>query len=429
MANEDLIVGLDIGTTKICVIVGERNEKGIINITGIGVKPSVGMRKGVIVNIEATIKSIHEAVYAAEMMCGREVHACWTGIGGNHIEGINSRGVVAIAGQKREKNREINKEDIYRVIEAARAVVIPLDRQIIQTIPQTYNVDNHRRIKDPLGMIGVRLEAEVHIITSSATSAENLLRCVNRTGFKVNDSLLLQVLAAGRAVLTPEEQDLGVALIDLGGGTTDVLVYYDGAPYSTFTIPVGGYEVTKDISTIKSISIEEAERVKTKSACCWEPMLEGSEDIIVPGMGGRAPMAIPRSHIYGIVKPRMEEIFELVKQKLDCLGLPRPLSGGIVLTGGGAALNGAVELAGEIFKLPVRLGIPIRFANLGGLVDEYRDPGYATAIGLVLEGDRREKDEFSDWVIPIRPGHGSNGSQGPLKKIEDFFEWIKNGLF
>jgi cell division protein FtsA len=422
-----MVVGLDIGTTKVCVVIGERNDRGILEITGVGVSPSAGMRKGVVVNIEATIKSIVEAVEAAEMMSGREVHTCWTGIGGSHIEGINSRGVVAIAGQKRE-NREIGRDDMYRVIEAARAVVIPLDRQIIQTIPQSYIVDDHRGIKDPMGMIGVRLEAEVHIITSSATSAENLLRCVNRAGFKASKSLLLlQVLASGRAVLAPEEQDLGVALIDLGGGTTDVLVYFEGAPYSTFTIPVGGVEVTKDISTIKSISIETAEKIKTESACCWEPLLEHDDDILVPSIAGRPPLAIPRSHIYGIVKPRMEEIFELVKQKLDCLGLPHPLSGGVVLTGGGAALTGAEELAASIFKMPVRLGSPIRFANLGGLVDEYRDPRYATAIGLVLEGDKREGEDTPERMPPVRqPIPGKKDASGPFGK---FVDWIKNGLF
>ncbi|MDR0495157.1 MAG: cell division protein FtsA [Treponema sp.] len=427
MANEDIIVGLDIGTTKVCVVIAERNEKNILEITGVGLRPSTGMRKGVVVNIEACIKSITEAVEAAEMMSGREISACWTGIGGSHIEGINSRGVVAIAGQKRE-NREISRDDMSRVIEAARAVVIPLDRQIIQTIPQSYVVDDHRGIKDPLGMIGVRLESEVHIITSSATSAENLLRCVNRAGFKANKSLLLlQVLAAGRSVLTPEEQDLGVALIDLGGGTTDVLVYYDGAPYSTFTIPVGGVEVTKDISTIKSISIEVAEKIKQESACCWEPLLEQADDILVPGMGGRPPLAIPGSHIFAIVKPRMEEIFELVKQKLDCLGLPRPLSGGVVLTGGGSMLTGAVELAGDILKMPARLGLPIRFANLGGLVDEYRAPAYATAIGLVLEGDKRERDDETEREPAMRPLlSAKRTSPGFLARVKN---WIKDGLF
>jgi cell division protein FtsA len=274
-------------------------------------------------------------------------------------------------------------------------------------------------------MIGVRLEAEAHIITSSATSAENLIRCVNRAGFKANRSLLLQVLAAGRAVLTPEEQELGVALIDLGGGTTDVLVYCEGAPYSTFTIPAGGVEVTKDISTIKSISIEMAEKIKQESACCWEALLDNDDDVIVAGVGGRAPVAIPRSHIYAIVKPRMEEIFELVKQKLDCLGISRPLSGGIVITGGGALLTGAVELAGHIFRMPVRIGTPIRFPNLGGLVDEYRVPAYATAIGLVLEGDKRENEEITENE-PARPAQTARSAPKGFGKI---FKWLKNGLF
>jgi cell division protein FtsA len=422
-----LVVGLDIGTTKVCVVIGERNNNGILEITGVGAAPSIGMRKGIPVNIDGTIKSITEAVEKAEFMSGREVHACWTGIGGSHIEGINSRGVVAISSQKRV-NREIGEDDVYRVIEAARAVVIPLDRQIIQTIPQSYIVDDHKGIKEPLGMIGVRLEAEVHIVTASSTSAENLLRCINRAGFKaIKSGLLLQVLAAGRSVLTPEEQDLGIALIDLGGGTTDVLVYFDGAPYSTFTIPVGGVEVTRDISTIKSISMEVAEKIKQESACCWEPLLENDDNILVPRMGGQPPMKIPRSHIYAIVKPRMEEIFDLIKQKLDCLGLPRPLSGGLVLTGGGAALSGVVELAADIFKMPVRIGVPIRFANLGGLIDNYQSPVYATAIGLVLEGDRRETEEKNERDPLLWPKPQTKRSDsGVLGRI---WKWIKDGLF
>jgi len=421
---EDKIVGLDIGTTKVCVVIGERNEKGVIDITGVGISPSTGMKKGVVINIEATIKAITDAIEAAEVMSGQEVHYCWTGIGGSHIEGINSRGVVAITGQKRE-NREISRDDINRVIEAARAVVVPLDRQIIQTIPQSYIVDDHRGIKDPHGMIGVRLESEVHIITVSVTSMKNLLRCVNRAGFEANRYLLLQVLAAGRAVLTQEEQELGVALIDLGGGTTDVLVYYDGAPYSTFTIPIGGCEVTKDISMIKGISTEMAEKIKHDYACCWEPLLE-DEDILVPDMAGRPPIRIPRSHVYAIVRPRMEEIFELVKKELDRI-LPRPLTGGVVITGGGAALTGTVELAGEIFDMPVRLGVPIRFANLGSLVNEYCTPAHATAIGLVLEGDRREREDLSERDSSFRPMPPKGGKKpGVLKRVG---AWLKNGLF
>ena len=422
--NDQLVVGLDIGTTKVCAVIGERTEQGMLEITGVGIRPSTGLRKGVVVNIEATLKAVSEAIEAAEMMSGREVHECWTGIGGSHIEGINSRGVVAITGKKRE-NREIGPEDIARVIEAARAVVIPMDRQILEVIPQSYIVDDQKGIRDPLDMMGVRLESEVHIITCSVTSAQNLVKCVNRAGFRVTD-MVLQSLAAGRSVLSQEEKELGVALIDLGGGTTDVLVYSDGAPYSTFTIPVGGVEVSRDISSIKNISIETAEKIKLESACCWEPLLERDEDIIVPGVGGRPPLSIPRSHILAIVKPRMEEIFEMVKEKLERLSLSRPLGGGIVLTGGGAVLAGAIELAGEILNLPVRLGVPIRFPGLGGLVEEYRDPVYATAIGLVLEGNDRETK-----VVPERKAESRQAEKrGLLTRLVTWLKnWFKNEFF
>jgi cell division protein FtsA len=413
---------LDIGTSKVVVAIGERNEKGIIEITGVGSSPSSGIRKGVVVNIEATIKAITEAIEAAEVMSGQEVSSCWISIGGSEIEGLNSRGVVAIAGP----NREISRDDIIRVTEAARAVTVPMDRQIIQTIPQSYIVDDHKGIREPLGMIGVRLESEVHIITVAVTMMKNLIKCVNRAGLLANDFLLLQVLAAGRAVLTPQEQELGVVLLDIGGGTTDVLVYFDGAPYSTFTIPIGGAEVTKDISMIKSISVEAAEKIKHQYGCCWEELLE-NEDILIPDMAGRSMMAIPSYHIYAIVRPRMEEIFELVKSRLDYVNLPRPLSGGVVLTGGGASLTGAVELACEVFKMPVRLGTPIRFHNLGGLVDGYCTPSYSTAIGLVLEGDARESDEFLDMESPPR----SSQSKGPRKQgmAGKIVNWMRNGLF
>jgi cell division protein FtsA len=328
------------------------------------------------------------------MMSGREVRDCWTGIGGSHVDGINSRGVVAVTGKKGEggkkrNTREIGAEDIARVIEAARAVVIPMDKKILEVIPQTYIVDNQKGIRDPLDMIGVRLEAEVHIITCSETSAQNLVKCVNRAGFRVND-LVLHSLAAGRAVLTEEEKDLGTALIDLGGGTTDLLVYNAGAPYSTSTFPAGGIQGTSDISIIKNISFDAAEKIKLEAGCCWEALLEGDEEIIVPGVGGRSPMTIPHSQIYGIIKPRMEEIFKMVKDKLDKLRLSRPLGGGVVLTGGGALLQGTVDLASYVLGLPARIGTPIRAPSLGGLVDEYRSPAYATAIGLMLEGNSRE---------------------------------------
>ncbi|MDR3113963.1 MAG: cell division protein FtsA [Treponema sp.] len=419
MANDGLVVGLDIGTTKVCAVIGERNEHGILEITGVGLCPSTGMRKGVVVNIEATLRSVATAIEAAEMMSGREVEVCWTGIGGNHIDGINSRGVVAVTGKTRE-TREIGQEDINRVLEAARAVVIPMDRQVLEVIPQSYIVDDQRGIRDPLDMIGVRLEAEVHIITCSVTSAQNLIKCVNRAGFIVND-LILQSLAASRSVLTLEEKEIGVALLDLGGGTTDVLVYADGAPYSNATIPAGGGMITSDISKVKNISFETAERIKIDTGCCWEGLFEEDEEVIVPGVGGRPPMPIPKSQVMAIIRPRMEEIFKMVKEKLDKLSLSRPLGGGIVLTGGGAQLLGAAELASHIFKLPVRIGSPL---SVGGLVEEYRSPIYATAVGLVLEGDDRERRN-----TPERGGELHSRDKGRPTKVRRIIEWFKNEFF
>jgi cell division protein FtsA len=416
-----LVVGLDIGSTKVCAVIGERNENGTLEITGVGMSASSGLRKGVVVNIEATLRAVASAIEAAEMMSGRDVHTCWTGIGGNHIEGINSRGVVAVTGRNRE-TREIGQDDLNRVLEAARAVVIPMDRQVLEVIPQSYIVDDQKAIRDPLDMIGVRLEAEVHIITCSVTSAQNLIKCVNRAGFKANDLILLS-LAAGRAVLTEEEKELGCALIDLGGGTTDVLVYSQGTPFSTTTVPVGGVRVTSDIAEVIHLSFETAERIKLDVGCCWEELMEGDDDIIVPGVGGRPPLSIPRSHIMQIIFPRMKEIFAMVKDKLDNLPLTRPLGGGIVLTGGGAQLLGAAELATHIFKIPVRIGVPLP-NSLGGFADEYRNPAYAAAIGLVLEGNDRERGK-----VPERGGGSYSQEKGKTSLFGRLADWLKKEFF
>jgi cell division protein FtsA len=418
LANDGLVVGLDIGTTKVCAVIGERNEKGILEITGVGTSPSTGLRKGVVVNIEATLHSVAAAIEAAEMMSGREVHSAYTGIGGSHIDGINSRGVVAVTGRNRE-TREITQEDILRVLEAARAVVIPMDRQVLELIPQAYIVDDQNGIHDPLDMIGVRLEAEVHIITCSVTSAQNLIKCVNRAGFRVDD-LVLQSLAAGRAVLTSEEKELGTALVDLGGGTTDVLVYSEGAPYSTTTIPAGGTQVTSDISIMKNISFETAEKIKLEAGSCWEGAFSEDEEIIVPGVGGRPPLPIPRSEIEQIIRPRMEEIFSMVKEKLDKLSLNRPLGGGVVLTGGGSRLLGAAELASSVFGLPARVGTPL---PVGGLVEEYMSPIYATAVGLAIEGYEREGRGTDTGETYSRGEKGNTPLFGKLA------EWLKREFF
>jgi len=289
---------------------------------------------------------------------------------------------------------------------------------VLEVIPQSFIVDDQKGIVDPLNMIGVRLEAEVHIITCSATGGQNLIKCVNRAGFRVRD-LILQSLAAGRSVLTPEEKELGVALVDLGGGTTNVLVYSGGAPYSISTIPAGGTQVTSDISIIKNISFETAETIKLDAGCCWEPFLEEDDEIIVPGVGGRAPQAIPKSQILAIIRPRMEETFKLVKEKLDKLSFSRPMGGGVVLTGGGAQLLGAPELASHVFNLPARVGVPL---PVGGLVEEYRSPAYATAVGLVLEGFDREQ----------RAGTVSGGESGIKEKgsiWENLRNWFEKEFF
>jgi cell division protein FtsA len=409
-------------------MVGEINEKGQLEITGMGMRPSSGLRKGVVVNIEATVESIVATVDAAEMMCGREIKFCWPGIGGNHIDCVNSRGVVAVTNKNKDM-REIGSFDIERVLEAAQAVAIPMDRQILQVIPQSYIVDNQRGIRDPLNMIGVRLESEVHIITCSVTSKQNLIKCVNGAKLIVND-LILQTLAAGRAVLTPEEMEMGVALIDMGGGTTDMLVYSEGSPFFNASVPAGGSLITSDLSKLKNISIETAERIKVDAGCCWAGLLDRDDNIIVPGVGGRPPLPIPKSQLLAIIQPRMEEIFMLVKDKLDKISLNRPLGGGIVLTGGGALLAGAAELAADIFRLPVRIGSPLPIA---GLVDEYRTPVYSTAVGLLLSGYEREmrnapdqRDRGGEKKPPKGPPRGP--SRGP-SVFERFFSWLGNDFF
>ena len=391
MNKDDVIVGLDIGSTKTCAVIGEMDsETGLLEITGVGTRPSTGLKKGVVTNIEATLRSIETAISDAEMMSGKTVKNCWTGIGGSHVTGIPSRGAVAVRKTRESRSnsdaREISEDDIDRVLSIAREVPIPMDREILEVIPQNYIVDGQRGIRDPRDMIGVRLEVEAQIITCSVTGAQNLIKCVNRAGFKVN-GLVLQHLAAGRSVLLPGEKDLGVALIDLGGGTTDLLVYYDGSPFSTATIPAGGVQVTNDISVLRKISIEYAEKIKLDAGCCWAPFLEEDSDILVPGIGGRPPKPIPKSEILAIIKPRMEEIFKMVEEKLDKISGGRSLGAGIVLTGGGALLPGAAELAADIFDLPVRVGMP---RSEAGLAEEYRNPAYATAMGLVLEGFERE---------------------------------------
>lgn len=386
----DAVVGLDIGTSRIRAVIGEISENGVLQITGVGTSPSNGLRKGVVVNIENTVRAVSQAVEAAEMMSGIEVSRCMIGVGGTHIDGLNSRGVVAVTGRSRD-NREIGHDDIARVIDAAKAVVIPMDRQVLHVIPQSYIVDEQRGIKDPRNMIGVRLEAEVHIITGSVTSVQNMVKCVNRSALEV-DSYMLHSLASVQSVMTEEEKELGSILIDIGGGTTDVLVMADGAPLLTAVLPVGGIQVTGDLSIVKGISVETAERIKLDTGCCWMPLIEENEEVILPGVGGRPPVVIPRTEICEIIQPRMEEILTMVRDKISPVTKNRQLSGNVILTGGGALMPGVVELAAEVFNTQaVRIGIP---GNLGGLTGEYRSPDYATVIGLVLSQWENQKNQY-----------------------------------
>ncbi len=388
MAMDDLIVGLDIGTTKVCVIIGQYNENGQLEITGVGTTPSRGLRRGVVINIETTVRSILNAVESAEMMSGHEIGAVYAGIAGGHIEGINSRGVVAVTG----KGREITREDVDRVIDAAKAVAIPMDREVLHVIPQEFVVDEQGGIKNPIGMIGVRLEAEVHIITGAVTSAQNIVKCINRAGFKVSD-IVLEPLASSKAALTQDERELGVLLIDIGGGTTDILVQLEGAPYHTEVLSVGGEQVTNDLSIMLKTPLDAAEKIKKESGCCYLPMIEEDEEVPVPSVGGRPPKPILRRDLAGIIQPRMAEILGMVKEKIERRGYLKLLGGGVVLTGGGSLLTGTAELSADIFGLPARIGYPIK---LGGLVEEYYDPKFATGVGLVMHGASMKDIEYVD---------------------------------
>uniref|UniRef100_UPI000AA3A970 cell division protein FtsA n=1 Tax=Treponema endosymbiont of Eucomonympha sp. TaxID=1580831 RepID=UPI000AA3A970 len=368
-------------------VIGEITESNALQISGIGKSVSMGLQKGVIVNIEAARHSIAESVENAEMMSPYEVHSCVAAIGGSQVDGFNSKGLVAVL-PKKNKIREINREDIERVIDAAKAIVIPMDRQILHVIPQSYAVDGQRDIKAPLDMICVRLEVEAHIITSAITPLQNIQRCLIRANYEL-EAVMLKTLAAVRAVMTEEELDLGSILIDLGGGTTDILVLTAGAPVCTISLPIGGSYVTSDISIMKGISFETAERIKLSSGCCWEELLEEREEIIIPGVGGRPPEAIPRTELCRIIQPRMEEILIIARREIVRLTKTDSLSGNIVLTGGGTQLPGVVELTQTVFNTSsVRIGYP---EKLEGIADEFRTPEYATAIGLVMRMTEERK--------------------------------------
>ena len=375
----DIIVGLDIGTTKICAIVGEVTDEGI-DIIGIGTHPSKGLRKGVVVNIEATVGSIRRAIEEAEAMAGTEITHVYTGIAGGHIKGFGSRGVVAL------KDKEVREADIARVIEQAKTVNIPVDREVIHVLPQEFIVDDQGGIKEPLGMAGYRLEAKVHIVTGAVASAQNIVKCANKTGLNVAD-IVLQPLASSEAVLTDEEKELGVCLVDIGGGTTDIAIFSGGSIVHTAVLALGGNNLTNDIAVGLRTPAHEAERIKQRYGCAQASMVDKADMIDVPSVGGREPRVMGRQILCEILEPRVEEIFQLVQHEIERNGFSDMLTSGVVITGGSTLLPGMSELAEEILGVPVRRGSP---RGIGGLVDVVKSPIYATGVGLVVYGARHQ---------------------------------------
>jgi cell division protein FtsA len=375
----DLVVGLDIGTTKICAVVGELNPEGI-DIVGIGTHPSVGLRKGVVVNIESTVDSIKKAIEEAELMAGCEITTVFVGIAGGHIKGFNSHGIVAV------KGNEIVQKDIDRVIDAARAVAIPPDREVIHVLPQEFIVDEQDGIQDPRGMSGVRLEAKIHIVTGAVTSAHNLIKCANRAGLDVAD-IVLQSLASCDAVLNKEERDLGGALVDFGGGTTDLAIFKGKSVKHTSVLALGGNNLTTDLSVGLRTPMAEAEKIKIKYGTCLADAVGKEETIEVAGVGGRKPRILSRQILAEILEPRVEEIFTIINREIYRAAMEDVVSSGIVITGGSSLLEGIVDIAESVFSLPTRIGKPM---GIRGLVDVVNNPMYATAVGLVLCGAKAQ---------------------------------------
>ena len=385
--KSNYIVGLDIGTTKICCIIGETKDTGEtkdnekIDIIGIGQYPSRGLRKGVVINIDSTVESIKNAVEEAELMAGCEIDSVYVGIAGGHINSLNSHGNIAL------KGTEIGQKDIDRVIESAKAIAIPLDREVIHVLPQEYIVDNQDGIKNPLGMDGVRLEAKVHIVTAAVTSAQNIVKCVNKAGLNVSD-IVLEQLASSESVLSPDERELGVAMIDIGGGTSDLAIFYQGAIKHTAVLTIAGAQMTNDIAIGLRTPNAEAEKIKHSFGCAYSPLIEEGDNIETPSVGGREPRTVSRQVLSQILEARTREMFELLDHEINESGFREIITSGLVLTGGAASMYGMADLAEDVFQSPVRVGTPI---ELGGLVEVINNPMYATCTGLIQYGFKRNK--------------------------------------
>ncbi len=379
---DNIIVGLDLGTTKVCAIVGEIKDGGQVDVIGIGISPSHGLKKGVVVNIDSTVESIKKAVEEAELMAGVEINSVYVGISGGHIKGINSRGVAAI------KNKEVGPTDVARAIDGARAVNIPMDQQILHVLPQEFIIDDQDGIREPIGMSGVRLDVKVHIITGAVTSIQNIVKSCSRAGLHVID-LVLQPLASSRAVLTPEEQELGAVVVDIGGGTTDMAIFLEGSLWHTEVLPIGGNHLTNDIAIGLRTPASEAEKIKIKYGCALSSIVKHEETLDVPSVGGRPPRNLSRQILCEIIEPRVDELFGMVQQRLKKTGYEDMCASGIVLTGGTALMEGLQEAAERTFGLPIRRGTP---RNIGGLMDVVNSPVYATGVGLVLYGAENQQE-------------------------------------
>lgn len=404
-AEKNLIVGLDIGTSKVVAIVGEVTPDNEIDVIGIGSHPSRGLKKGVVVNIESTVQSIQRAVEEAELMAGCQIHSVYAGIAGSHIRSLNSHGIVAI------RDKEVTTADVERVIDAARAVAIPADQRILHILPQEFIIDNQEGIREPIGMSGVRLEAKVHMVTGAVSAAQNIIKCVRRCGLEVDD-VILEQLASSYSVLTEDEKELGVALVDIGGGTTDMAVFTEGAIRHTAVIPIAGDQVTNDIAVALRTPTQHAEEIKIKYACALTQLASPDETIEVPSVGDRPPRRLARQTLAEVVEPRYEELFTLIQAELRRSGFEDLCAAGVVITGGSAKMEGVVELAEEIFHMPVRLGLP---QYISGLVDVVRNPIYSTGVGLLLFG-------YQNRALREAEARMGNGFNSVLKRMKSWFQ-------
>jgi len=385
----EMIVGLDIGTSKIVAIVAEVSQDNELEIVGFGSHPSRGLKKGVVVNIESTVQSIQRAVEEAELMAGCQIHSVYAGIAGSHVKSMNSHGIVAI------KDGEVVEGDIERVIDAARAMAIPADQKILHVLPQEFIIDEQEGIREPIGMSGVRMEAKVHLVTGAVSAAQNIIKCIERCGLETDD-VVLEHLASSYSVLTEDEKELGVCLVDIGGGTTDIAVFNDGAIKHTAVIPIAGDQVTNDIAIAMRTPTQYAEEIKIKYACALRQLTNPDEVIEVPSVGDRPPRRLARQTLAEVVEPRYEELMTLILAELRRSGYENLIASGVVLTGGSSKMEGVVELAEEVFHMPVRLGEP---QHVTGLIDVVRNPIHATGVGLLiyghLSGQSNELNNFS----------------------------------